>query len=375
MDAQNGTASGSIPPQPTPQVAPSLIDEHRHLQARWITIAGREIPDHYGDPVAEHLAVRECAGAADLSARGLVRVTGPDRAKYLHSILTNDIVALSPGEGCYAALLDVKGHLQADMRLFALDNALLIDLDPALTAMTVPALKRYVVIYKVKLEEISHELIHLALWGPKCGDWLTTLFGRALPPLPDYHFETWEWRNAPIQVIHWSETGEEGVHLLVPSPSAVPFWKALLECGRPIGAVPVGARAIESLRTEAGVPRFGAELDSTRFPAEAGIEQAVNYTKGCYLGQETTMRIKTQGSVNRKLVGLLLDGPTLPEPGAPLFANGQKVGVITSVLDSPTLKRKIAMGYAQKGFFAPGTTLTLDDQIHASITPLPFYHR
>jgi glycine cleavage system T protein (aminomethyltransferase) len=366
VDGSSRSSAGSITPLP-------LAEEHRRLQARWTTVAGREIPDHYGDPVAEHLAVRERAGAADLSARGLVRVTGPDRAKYLHSILTNDLLALAPGQGCYAALLDVKGHLQADMRLFALDDALLIDLDPAATAATVQALRRYIVIYKVKLEEISATVIHLAMWGPKCGDWLTALFGQTLPPLPDYHHVTWPWRGAPIQVIRLSETGEEGVHLLVPASTAIPFWNTLLESGRPIGAVPVGARAIESLRIEAGLPRFGAELDATHFPAEAGIEQAVSYTKGCYLGQETTMRIKTQGSVNRRLVGLLLDVPRLPDIGSPLFAEHQKVGVITSVLDSPTLKRKIAMGYAQKGFFEPGTVLTLDDQSRATVTPLPFY--
>lgn len=368
MDGSNRSSTGSIAPLP-------LTEAHRRLQASWTTVNGREIPDHYGDPIAEHRAVRERAGAADLSVRGLLRVAGPDRTKYLHSILTNDIVALTPGQGCYAALLDVKGHLQADMRLYALDDALLIDLDPTLTAAVVPALKRYIVIYKVALEEISRELIHLAIWGPKSGDWLTALFGQVLPPLPDYHHVTWQWRDEPIRVIHFSETGEEGVHLLVPVAIGAPFWNALLECGRPIGAVAVGARAMESLRIEAGVPRFGAELDATRFPAEAGIEQAVSYTKGCYLGQETTMRIKTQGSVNRKLVGLLLDGSRLPETGAPLFADGQKVGVITSALDSPTLKRKIALGFAQKGFFAPGTALTLDDQSRATVTPLPFYRR
>ena len=352
-----------------------LADEHRRLQARWTTVDGREIPDHYGDPLAEHLAVRERAGAADLSARGLIRVTGVDRAKYLHSILTNDILALAPGQGCYAALLDVKGHLQADMRLFVLDDALLIDLDPGLTASIVPALKRYIVIYKVKLEEISHERLHLGMWGPRCGEWLTAFFGRTLPPLQAYHFVTWEWQGAPIQVIHLSETGEEGVHLLVPAAIGAAFWTALLECGRTIGALPVGARALESLRIEAGLPRFGAELDSTRFPAEAGIEQAVSYTKGCYLGQETTMRIKTQGAVNRRLVGLLLDAPRLPEAGAPLFAAGLKVGVITSAIQSPTLKRTIALGYAQKGCFSPGTVLTLADQSRATVTELPFYRR
>ena len=360
---------------PSATVSLPLTDEHRRLQARWTTVAGRDIPDHYGDPLAEHRAVRERAGAADLSARGLLRVTGPDRAKYLNSILTNDILALAPGQGCYAALLDVKGHLQADMRLFALEDALLIDLDPALTAATIPALKRYIVIYKVKLEEIAAQLLHLALWGPKSGDWLNAMFGRSLPPIPDYHHVRWEWRNAPIEVIRLSETGEEGAHLLVPSEIGAPFWHALMEAGRPIGAVPVGARAVESLRVEAGVPRFGAELDPAHFPAEAGLEQAVSYTKGCYLGQETTMRIKTQGSVNRRLVGLLIEATALPAPGSPLFAQGQKVGTITSALDSPTLRRRIALGYAQKGFFDDGTVLTLADQGRATVTPLPFYRR
>ncbi|HUJ80185.1 MAG TPA: aminomethyltransferase family protein [Nitrospiria bacterium] len=367
--------------RPSPSTAASppsalpLADEHRRLQARWTTVGGREVPDHYGDPVAEHLAVRGHAGAADLSARGLLRVTGVDRAKYLHSILTNDILALTAGQGCYAALLDVKGHLQADMRLFALENALLIDLDPMLTAGTVPALKRYIVIYKVKLEEISHERLHLALWGPKSDDWLTALFGRVLPPLPDYHHVTWTWQDAPVEVIRLSETGEAGAHLLVPAAIGAPLWRALMDCGRPIGAVPVGARAVESLRIEAGVPRFGAELGPSHFPAEAGIEQAISYTKGCYLGQETTMRIKTQGSVNRRLVGLLVEGAGLPAAGSPLFAEGQQVGTITSALDSPTLRRRIALGYVQKGFFAAGTRLALADQTPATVTPLPFYHR
>ncbi|MEW6325485.1 MAG: glycine cleavage T C-terminal barrel domain-containing protein, partial [Nitrospirota bacterium] len=94
-----------------------------------------------------------------------------------------------------------------------------------------------------------------------------------------------------------------------------------------------------------------------------------------YLGQETTMRIKTQGSVNRKLVGLRLDGPALPEPGARLLADGQQVGSLTSVLDSPTLKQKIALGYVQKGFFTPGTALTVAAAGRAVVTPLPFYRR
>jgi folate-binding protein YgfZ len=174
-------------------------------------------------------------------------------------------------------------------------------------------------------------------------------------------------------LIRRSETGEEGVHLLVPGGVGEAFWNALLDCGRPLGGLPIGAQALESLRIEAGVPRFGREMDATRFPAEAGIEEAVSYTKGCYLGQETTMRIHTQGAVNRKLVGLLLDGPALHEPGASLFTGGLRAGVLTSVLDSPTLKRMIALGYVQKGSFAPGTELTLADGSHATVTSLPFY--
>lgn len=351
-----------------------LDAQHRSLQAQWTSAAEWEIPLHYGDPLAEHAAVRERAGVADLSARGLWRASGPDRAKYLQGILTNDILALTPGQGCYAALLDVKGHLQADLRLFALDDALLLDFEPALTASTVALLKRYIVVYKVKLEDVSADWLHLMLSGPKTGEWLTTLFGRSLPSLPDYHLVTWDWQGHPIVLIRLSDTGEEGVHLLAPSGAGPAFWDALLAAGRSFGARPIGMQALESLRIEAGVPKFGAELDASRFPAEANIEHAVSYTKGCYLGQETTMRIKTQGSVNRKLVGLRLDGSALPAPGTPLLADGQKIGVLTSALDSPTLKQKIALGFVQKGFFEPGTRLAMDGS-SATVTSLPFYHR
>jgi folate-binding protein YgfZ len=331
------------------------------------------MPD--GDPRAEHLAVRERAGLADLSARGLVSVTGPDRATYLHGLVTNDILALTPGQGCYAALLDVKGHLQADLHVCAREEALWLDLEPALTAATLALLRRYIVIYKVTLDDLTAAWRHLMIAGPRTSDWLTAHFGRPLPPLPDHHHVTWSWQGRPVVIIHRSETGEEGVHLLAPSAIGPALWSSLLEAGRPLGGLPVGAQALESLRIEAAVPKFGAELGPTRFPAEANIEQAISYTKGCYLGQETTMRIHTQGAVNRKLVGLVLDGPALPEPGATLFADGQKVGVVTSALDSPTLKRKIALGYAHKGFFDLGTALTLGDQSRAVITTLPFYRR
>ncbi len=353
----------------------ALDEQHRALHAELMPVAGWELPRHYGDPLAEHHAVRQTAGVADLSARSLWRVTGPDRAKYLQGILTNDILALTPGSGCYAALLDVKGHLQADLRLYALDDALFLDLDPALTASIIPLLKRYIVVYKVTLEEATAEFIHLAMSGPKTADWLMALFGQSLPELPDYHSTTWEWRGHQMRIIRLSETGEIGVHLLIPHAIGPTLWAALLDAGRTVGGRPIGTEAMESLRIEAGIPKFGVDMDQTRFPAEAGIEQAVSYTKGCYLGQETTMRIKTQGSLNRKLVGLLIESPALPDPGEPLFSGDQKVGVLTSVLDSPTLKRKIAMGYLQKGFFAPGTTVTLTDQSHATVAELPLYRR
>ena len=332
------------------------------------------LPRIDGDAVAEHHAVRERAGLADLSARALWRVSGADRVKYLQGILTNDIAALSPGQGCYAALLDVKGHLQADLHVYATDDALLIDLAPSIAEQTIALLKRYIVIYKVKLEPLAGWL-HLLLSGPKSDAWLSAVFGRPLPVLVDQQFVTWDWQGQPVMLIRRSETGEAGVHLLAPPAIANALRNALSESGRPFGARSIGAQALETLRIEAGVPSYESEMAGARFPAEVGIEQAISYTKGCYLGQETTMRIKTQGAVNRKLVGLFLEGAVLPEPGAPLFSEGQKIGQVTSAIESPTLKRRIALGYAQKGSFAPGTPLTLADGSRALVAELPFYRR
>ena len=352
-----------------------LHEQHRSLGAEFTMLSGQEVPRHYGDPLAEHEAVRLRAGVADLSARALWRVTGPDRAKYLQGTLTNDILALTPGSGCYAALLDVKGHLQADLRVYALEDHLLLDLDPALAESFIQVLKRYVVIYKVKWEEATPEYIHLALSGPQTAEWLRKLFGQSLPSLPDYHFVSWQWQGQPVRVIQLSETGEAGVHLLIPSAIGAALWTALLEAGTAVGARPIGCDALESLRIEAAIPKFGVDMDGTRFPAEAGIKHAISYTKGCYLGQETTMRIETQGSVNRRLVGLLLDSPKLPRSGEPLMVEGRKIGLLTSVLVSPTLKKNIAMAYLQKGFLQEGTTVTLSNQGQATVIPLPFYQQ
>ena len=350
-----------------------LETQHRALQATCSPIAGREVPIHYGNPVAEHEAVRKSAGVADLSARALWSVTGPDRAKYLQGTLTNDLAALGPGQSCYTALLDVKGHLQADLYAYAMEEAILLDLDQALEEPTIATLKKYVVIYKVTLNNVSEDWLHLFVSGPNTVDWLSGLFGSSLPTLQEQQLAPCQWQGQSVWLIRRSETGEFGLHLLVPVSIGPAFWSALLDAGKAVGGRPIGQEALESLRIEAGIPRFGVDMDSTRFPAEAGLEHAISYTKGCYLGQETTMRLKTQGAVNRKLVGLLIDGPTLPQHGTPLLADGQTVGSITSVLDSPTLMQKIAMGYLRKGFFDPGSVVALPDRNTVRVTALPFY--
>ena len=141
-------------------------------------------------------------------------------------------------------------------------------------------------------------------------------------------------------------------------------------------AKPVGHAALNILRTEAGIPWYGAELNEQTLPPEAGLEQrAISYTKGCYLGQEIVERIRSRGHVNRKLVGLVLGGASLPAAGAKLRRDGKEVGHVTTAVHSPTLGRAIALGYVRREHLEPGTRLEVEGGGTAEVTTLPFYHR
>src|SRR5262249_44332968 len=147
----------------------------------------------------------------------------------------------------------------------------------------------------------------------------------------------------PVHIVRADDTGFDGYELLVPGSQAEAVWQTLLQVGAPFDLQPVGLTALNLLRVEAGIPWYGIDMDESRIVLEVGLEHAINFKKGCYLGQEVVERATARGHVNRKLSGLLVHGNTIPVSGDKLFSDAQEVGWVTSAINSPRLGRPIAL--------------------------------
>ncbi|HXC62688.1 MAG TPA: glycine cleavage T C-terminal barrel domain-containing protein [Nitrospiria bacterium] len=357
----------------------ALHDKHESLGAVFGERDGWQVPLHYGSAVVEHRAVRRTGGLADRSYRGKLRFAGKDRITFLQGQITNDVKQLTEGQGLYAALLTIKGKMVADLALFQEGDAILMDLEPALTEKIRVQLSRYILAADVKIEDVSEKTAHLTLQGPASADLLVKLSGESLPPLSEHSVVRRSLKGHPVMIIKTAYTGEEGYDLLMPVADASNVWNLLMEAGHGIGIRPIGFEALDTLRIEAGIPRYGVDMDENAFPVEVGLEEkAISYTKGCYTGQEPISRIKHRGQVNRHLIGFILEGSTPPQKGDIVMKDGQEVGNITSGIVSPTLEKTIALGYLRRELAEAGhavTILHVEKPIPASVATLPFYQR
>ncbi len=363
-----------------------LHNIHRALSAHFQQVLDWEVPSHYGDAREEHLAVRKKSGIADLSYRGLIRITGVDRAKFLQGLITNDVMKLTEGQGLYAAILNPKGRMLADLKIYAVHDAFLVDLDREITDKTVQILNRYKLISKATLEDLTDSLVHLAVYGPSANPLLEKVFGTTLPKSSEFSSISVQWHGQQVYVIQSMYTGEQGYELLLPAQEGGALWKEILDAGSGLGMKPIGLVALEGLRIEAGIPRYGVDMDENTFPPEAGLEEkAISYTKGCYVGQETIARIKTYGQVHRKLMGLILQGnPStmgpLPHRDDKVFKDEEEIGFVTSSAYSPVLNQNIALGYIRRKAIQPDlqvSVVSAEDGTRtlAQVVDLPFYKK
>jgi folate-binding protein YgfZ len=308
---------------------------------------------------AQYRQLREGCGLLDRSDRGKLLVTGPEAVEYLQGQLTNDIEALEPGDGCYAALLDRKGHMQADMRVLRWPGEapiLWIDTEPEAAAVVHRHLETYKIGRDVSVEDAGAERAIISLIGPATGAVAAT------PSLPPYACEA-----TTIFGIECLAAGsEEGIDLISAAADRDPLRAALLKAG----AAEVDAAAAEILRVEAGRPRFGAEMSIEVMPAEAGVvAAAVSFTKGCYIGQEPVARLHHRGRPNRHLRGLRLSAPL--EAGAGLSLDGKEVGRVGSACVSPA-QGAIALAIVRREAEPGAELLAGEDGVTAQVVDLPF---
>lgn len=353
----------------------SLAETHRLNGAVLLEQDGWLLPAHFGDAAGEYHAVRTAAGLFDFSHRGLLQFTGPDRLSFLQGMLSNDLRALKTFDGAYATLLTQQGKVIADVRVLCAMNSFYLDFWENLQEKLLAHLNRYLIADEVEIADRSQEYSTLSIQGPKAEALLRQVLAPVvqLPDRPKQHSMV-DIDGAAICVVNDSHTGELGYDLIIPRFHVANIAAKLTAAGKAFSAAWVGEEAQNILRVEAGIPRYGIDFTEDNLLLEVGVDEAVSFTKGCYLGQEVVERIRSRGHVNKKLSGLLLDGEKPAQPGDVIEAANKQVGTVTSSVFSPALKRAVALGYLNKDFWTPGGEVLIksDRPRSASVTGLPF---
>ena len=371
-----------------------LRDCHLRLGATMIEHNGWFVPESYGDVLVEYAEVREGGcGVIDLSNRGRILVSGTEAVQFLNGLITNDMKTLAVNSWMPAAFPNVQGRLLASVRVVRLKDegtdknvcpAFLIDTEAATHERVLKTLERFTLAGDFRVNDVTNQTALLSVKGSKATDVVRkTLGDHAAELLPNQSIQTaWpqsdqtgsgpEDVTSGLIVMRESRAREDGFDLVVNADMAGGLWDALQNAG----AKPVGYAALEILRIEAGVPRYGIDMDETNVVTETALDDAVSYTKGCYVGQEIIARIKYRGHVAKKLTGVMFEQQVNVVVGATIHsADGKEAGRVTSVADSPRLGRTIALAYLKYDYLAAGTSLRItsaDEEFAAQVTDLPF---
>lgn len=340
--------------------------------AEFIEVAGASIAAHFGDPDQEYEAAHHGVGLAHRSWRALVRVGGSDRHKFLQGLLTNDVTDLAPGEGRPALFLDTKGHVRGVLDLWAEEDAIVVGCDVGFVESVLPDLAKYVLAADVSLEDRHGLDTVIGVHGAGSADSLARV-GIDMPDdSPRAHVAA-RIAGTEVRLARTPDMGTVGVEVHVPTEAVNDVWAALEEAARDFAPICVGWNVAEILRVEAGVAGFGREISGDEFPQEVRLDEAVDYDKGCYLGQETVARIHYRGQVNRLLSGLRAEAPLTS--GAKLISSDKEVGRVTSAVVSPRFG-PIALGYVRREESEGGATLEVRadgaDLGTAQVVALPF---
>jgi len=351
--------------------------------ARLGSYRGAETPTTFGDPQAEFRALLEGCALFDMSWQAKMVLSGEDRVRWLNGMVTNNVRDLAPGHGVYSFILNAQGRIQGDLVTYNRGEYLLVTTDreqaPAINAL----FDRYIIMDDVEVADISDKLATVGIAGPKAHEVLTAA-GIDVANLQAGQVSDMVWRDIGISVARSLQPHMDGYEIWFSAENADTVWDALQSAG----ADPVGSDALEQYRIVKGVPRFGVDLRERDLPQETGQQHALNFAKGCYIGQEIVERIRARGNVHRTFIGFEVQGepetptsaksalvgdPVLPQPGTKVRANDKDVGEITSTarVPFPSGERTLALGYLRREVATPGATVQIGDQ-SGTVAILPF---
>ena len=299
----------------------------------------------------EFRALLSSCGVYELSRRSKIRLTGSDRVRWLNGMVTNNVRDLTVNHGVYAFLLNAQGHIQADLYAYNMGDSLLVDADAALREKIIAHFDKFIIMDDVEVTDVSATFAAIGVAGPKAKA-IMEAAGIHLPELAPLEMCTPRCDCAcdclqctVVRVDDRADAASVSHEIWLPPDKLKPTWDALMATG----ATAVGEEALELRRISWGVPRYGVDIRERDLPQETGQMRALNFSKGCYLGQEIVERIRSRGAVHRQFTAFFVEGP-LPAPGAKIQAEEKDVGEITSSADLPLPAgdRAVALGYLRR---------------------------
>lgn len=313
----------------------------------------------------------------DRTKRSRIEVAGPDRAKFLHNLTTNEVKRLPAGRGCEAFVTSPQGKTIGYVTILADEDRILVRSDPGGMVLALPHLNRYGVFDDVGIDDRSEATFELHILGEGVDD-LVRRAGGIPPDAPDLSHRMSELGSRPVRLVRESPAGIRGITVIGERADADAVSSALAIAGG-AGLASLEPVEFEALRIEAGTPAFGKDVTEKNLPQEfARDDRAISFVKGCYLGQETVARIDALGHVNQYLKGLTFEpGSPCPAAGTSLEAEGKRAGVITSAADSPWRGHPVALAMVRAAHAPAGTILRLvvegsDRPMVATVVDLPF---
>jgi aminomethyltransferase len=341
---------------------------HERYGATFTEVGNRTVVRDYGRPERTHHAVRRVVGVTE-ATYGVVVLTGDDRVDFVDNAVTNT-VPRTDGAGCYALLLDPQGHIRFDLYVYNAGDQLLVFTPPGEAPTLAEEWGDLTFVQDVEIHDATPDFAVFGVHGPKATEKVASVLNNAQSPETPLRFVRGHMRDDGVTVIRTDNpAGEESFEVVCSADAAPAVFDTLVNYG--LNATPFGSTTWNTLTLEAGTPRFETELRES-IPNVAGVRNALDFEKGCFVGQEVVSRVENTGRPSRRLVGLRPGA--LPEPGATVVADDESVGTITRAAVCPTLEAPAALARVDYALDAE-TSLTIDpdaDDIPAERVALPF---
>lgn len=355
-----------------------LYEFHRQSGARLVDFVGWEMPVVYTGIIEEHHHTRNHASFFDVSHMGRVHFTGPDAGALLERLNTRKVGDMAVGQSRYSHMCREDGGILDDVIVSRMEDRWLVVCNASNREKLLGWWQRQKQGFNVAIEDRTLETAMVAIQGPEAMETVGRMLPLPIADLKRYHFRSGRVFGAEYFVARSGYTGEDGVEIIVPANFAMTALSMMVEksaeLGRPIKPAGLGAR--DTLRTEAAMPLYGHELTEDWDSITAGQAWVVALDKD-FIGKDVVAKVKADGP-RKSLVGLEIDSKRTPRQGAPILADGETVGAVTSGVSSPTLGKVIAMGFVPASRSATGTTFEVDlksSVLPAKVVPLPFYKR